>query len=238
MSADPVRTLPPMTGRLEDDVSAKTPPGREGRLFAIAAASGVGIGLFSILADSITDTPRLFVLLGNMAAPWGFVAFLVGRRATSNRRGAIAGATTLVVGVVVYYIGAAIRWYDFGGQTIAWTVVALVAGPVMGLCGAATAARPSRPPIAAVVAPSAMLVAEALYQLDSYKAWRWNLATVQYRLAELGLALALVAGGFLLPRMLVKDPHDRHLAYLLVPVVAVVGAAGLVMFERLIVRIA
>jgi hypothetical protein len=56
-------------------------------------------------------------------------------------------------------------------------------------------------------------------------------------MAELGLALALVAGGFLVPRLLMKDPHDRHLAYLLVPVVAVVGAAGLVMFERLIVRI-
>jgi len=225
-----------MTGQLDDDVSAKTPPRREGRLFPIAAASGVGIGLFSILADGILPG-RLFVLLGNMAAPWGFVAFLVGRRATSIRRGAIAGAMTLLVGVVVYYIGAAIRSYAFGGQTIAWTVVALVAGPVMGLCGAATAARPSRPPLPAVVVPSAMLVAEALFQLYSDRAWRWNLATVPYRLAELGLALALVAGGFLVPRLLMKDPHERHLAYLLVPVVAVVGAAGLVMFERLIVRI-
>jgi multidrug transporter EmrE-like cation transporter len=121
-------------------------------LFPVAAAVGVGLGTFSILADGILPG-RLFVMLGNIAAPWGLAAFLVGRLTTSLRRGALAGGLALVVGVAVYYLGVALRGYDVGPANAVWTAVALVAGPIMGLCGAATAARPSRPPIAAVVLP-------------------------------------------------------------------------------------
>jgi hypothetical protein len=177
-------------------------------------------------------------MLGNMAAPWGLVAFLVGRQTTSGRRGAIAGATTLVIGVLVYYAGTAIRGYVFGSQTVLWTMVALVAGPLMGLCGAATAARPSRPPIWAVVVPAAMLLAEALYQIDSWRAWRWNLVAEPTRFNELGLLLALAAGAFLLPRLLLKDAHDRHVAHLFVPVAAIAGVAVLELIARMILRIA
>jgi hypothetical protein len=209
---------------------------REARLFPTAAAVGVAVGIYSVLADGIIPG-RPFVLLGNMAAPWGLVAFLVGRLTTSTRRGAIAGGMTLVIGVLVYYLGTAVRGYVFGGQTVAWTLVALVAGPVMGLCGAAVAGRPSKPPLAAVVVPSAMLLAEALFQLNSFKVWRWNLVAEPYRLEDLAVVLALVAGAFILPRVLVKHPHDRHLAYLLVPVTAVVGAVGLVVVQRLIIAV-
>jgi hypothetical protein len=225
-----------MARPIEEEASASRIDRRERRLFPVAAAAGVGIGLFSVLADGILPG-RVFVALGNMAAPWGLVAFLVGRLTPSTRRGAIAGGVALVTGVFVYYLGTAIRGYVFGGQTVAWTIVALVAGPVMGLCGAATAARPSRPPIAAVVAPSAMLLAEALFQLNSFKAWRWNLVAEPYRLEDLAVVLALVAGGFVLPRLLMRDAHERHLAYLLVPVTGAIGAVGLVLLQRLILAI-
>jgi len=225
-----------MVDRAEDEAATPALDRRDSRLFLIAAVAGVGLGLYSVLADGILPG-RLFVLLGNMAAPWGLVAFLVGRRTRSIRRGAAAGATTLVIGVVVYYVATAIRWDVLGGQTIAWTVVALVAGPVMGLCGAATAASPSRPPVAAVVVPSAMLVAEGLFQAYRYRAWQWDLATAKYRLAELGVILALVIAGLVLPRLLLEDRHDRHVAYLLVPAAAIAGATALVLLGRLVVQI-
>jgi hypothetical protein len=225
-----------MARRPANDVAAATLGRHESRLYPVAAAAGMGLGLFSVLADGILPG-RPFVLLGNMAAPWGLVAFFVGRVTTSTRRGATAGGVTLVIGVGAYYLGTAVRGYVFGSQTIAWTIVALVAGPVMGLCGAATAARPSRPPIAAVVVPSAMLLAEALFQVDSFKAWRWNLVAEPYRLEDLAVVLALAAGGFVLPRLLLRDAHDRHLAYLLVPAAGVVGGLGLVVLQRLILAV-
>jgi hypothetical protein len=227
---------PPMARELEGDLSTATVDRRPAWLFPIAVTAGAGIGLYSVLADGILPG-RVFLILGNMAAPWGLVAFLVGRQTTSYRRGAAAGGVTLVVAVLVYYVGTAIRGFVFAGQTVAWTVVALRAGPVMGLCGAATAARRSRPPIVAVVLPSAMLLAEALYQLDTWKTWRWNLEAERYRLIEAGVALALVVGGLLLPFLLVKDRRDRRIATLLVPVAGIAGAAGLVLLGRLIIGV-
>ena len=46
-------------------------------MFALAVVVGVALGVFSILADGILPG-RLFTLLGNIAAPWGIAAFVVG----------------------------------------------------------------------------------------------------------------------------------------------------------------
>jgi hypothetical protein len=81
-------------------------PGR--RVLLAAVAVGCLLGTFSILADGIIGG-RLFGILGNIASPWGLAAFFVGRRATSSRLGATAGALTLVVGVTTYYLGTALR---------------------------------------------------------------------------------------------------------------------------------
>jgi Family of unknown function (DUF6518) len=65
------------------------------RLWLISVVVGAGLGAFSLLADGIIGG-RLFGLLGNIAAPWGLAAFFVGRLTTSTKRGAAAGALTLV----------------------------------------------------------------------------------------------------------------------------------------------
>jgi hypothetical protein len=43
----------------------------------LAGVAGVALGAFSVLADGILGG-RLFTILGNLAAPWSMVAFLVG----------------------------------------------------------------------------------------------------------------------------------------------------------------
>jgi hypothetical protein len=53
------------------------------RLLPIAVVVGAGLGVFSQLADGVLPG-RLFGILGNIAAPWGLAAFLVGRRTTSR----------------------------------------------------------------------------------------------------------------------------------------------------------
>jgi hypothetical protein len=206
------------------------------RLLLVAVVVGCLLGTFSILADGIIGG-RLFGILGNIASPWGLAAFLVGRRTTSSRLGAVVGALTLVVGVTTYYLGTAIRGYALGDADLVWTAVALVAGPVMGMSGAAIASRPSRPPVAAVVAPSAMLVSEAIFLAVDRRAWRWNLGAEPYRLIDLGVMVALFLGGFALAALFEKDRSRRIVVFLAVAAAGVAGAVGFVLVLGLIVRL-
>ena len=211
--------------------------GSSRRLWLVSAVVGVGLGVFSQLADGIIGG-RLFGLLGNIASPWGLAAFFVGRLTTSPKRGAAAGALTLVVGVAVYYLFGAIRGYDVGALNLVWTSVALVAGPVMGWSGAAISAEPERPPLLAVAAPAAMLVAEALFLAIDRKVWRYNLGAETYRLIDLGVMLALLVGGLVLPMVFEKDRHRRRRVYLIVASVGVGGAIAFVVLRELISKIA
>jgi len=206
------------------------------RLWLIAVVVGVGLGVFSLLADGVIGG-RLFGILGNIAAPWGLAAFFVGRLTASPKRGAAVGALTLVVGVAVYYLGGAIRGYAVGEANLVWTTVALVAGPVMGWSGAAIASRPERPPAIAVAAPSAMLVAEAIFLAIDRRVWDSNLGAEPYRLIDLGVILALFLGGLALPVVFKKDRRQRGVVYLVVAVAGVGGAVGFVLLRSLIVGI-
>jgi hypothetical protein len=207
------------------------------RLLSVAVGVGIGLGTLSTLGDGIVGG-RLVGILGNMAAPWGLGAFVVGREATSLKRGAAVGALTLVTGVATYYVVAATRGYVVGSVDLVWTAVALVAGPVMGSSGAAVTSRPDRAPIVAVVAPSAMLVAEAVFQAIDRRAWRWNLVAEPYRLIDLGVMVALFLGGFALAAWLVRDPCRRAATLVAVLTAGILGAGGLVLLRGLIVRIA
>jgi hypothetical protein len=205
-------------------------------VFLVAVLVGVGLGVFSQLADGIIEG-RLILILGNMAAPWALAAFVVGFHATSVKEGAVAAAVTLVVGVAVYYLGGAVRGYADSTANLVWTVVALIAGPIMGACGAAVSIHRTRPPIVAVVVPSATLVAQGLFLLIDANAWRWNLAAEPYRLNALGVAVALVVGGFLLARFLLRDAHTRRAGYLFTAVAGVAGAYGLVVIGRIVLNV-
>jgi Family of unknown function (DUF6518) len=207
------------------------------RLWLISVVVGAGLGAFSLLADGIIGG-RLFGILGNIASPWGLAAFFVGRLTTSQKRGAAAGALTLLVGVAVYYLGGALRGYVVGEANLVWTSVALVAGPVMGWSGAAIGAEPERPPIVAVAAPSAMLVAEAFFLAVDRKVWNANLGAEPYRLIDLGVIAALLLGGLALPAFFEKDRRRRRLVYLVVGLAGVGAAIAFVVLRGLIAGIA
>jgi hypothetical protein len=206
-------------------------------VFVLAVVVGVALGAFSILADGIIPG-RLFTLLGNIAAPWAIAAFIVGYRATSPKQGAFAGALALVVGVATYYAGTAIRDYAADTATnVVWTAVALVAGPILGACGAAISNRRERPPVLAVALPATLLVAEGFFLLVDRKVLRWNLGAETYRLIDLGVVLALVVGGLLLPWVFLKDRPARATAYVLVVAGGAFGAFLFVLLQRVIVAV-
>ena len=205
-----------------------------GNVLLVAAVVGVAIGVFSILADGILPG-RLFTLLGNIAAPWGLAAFVVGFRATSPRLGALAGALALVVGVVTYYGGSAVRSSSVGQLNVVWTVVALVAGPVIGACAAAISTRRDHPPLVAVAIPGAMFVAEGLFLLYDRKVWRTNFGAEPYRLIDVAVAAALIVGGFVLAWVFGKE--RRPPALLGVAGLGALGAFGFALLERIIATI-
>ena len=211
--------------------------GSSRRLWVVSVVVGAVIGAFSVLADGIIGG-RLFGILGNIASPWGLAGFFVGRLTTSPKRGAVAGTLTLVVGIAVYYAVGAARGYVVGEVNLVWTEIALVAGPVMGWSGAAISSEPERPPVLAVAAPSAMLVAEAIFLAIDREVWRYNLGAETYRLIDLGVMLALLVGGLALPLFFEKDRHRRRIVYLIVALVGVGGAIAFVALRELISRIA
>jgi hypothetical protein len=207
-----------------------------GRPFLVAAVVGAALGVFSILADGVVGG-RLFTILGNLASPWGLAAFLVGLRTTSLRRGALAGGLTLVAGVATYYLGVALRGYVLLEANVVWTVVAAVAGPIMGLSGAAISSRRERPPVVAVAAPASMLVAEAIFFVIDRRVWLYDLRAESYRLVDLVVVAAFLVAGLALPALFVSERRRRAVAYLTVAAVATCGAFGFVLLLDLIVGV-
>jgi len=225
-----------MTESLRQADVATTSSTGERRLFAIATAVGLGLGVLSTLADGLAGG-RALGILGNTASPWGLAAFLVGSRTTSAKRGAIAGGLTLLVGVVTYYMGAGVRGIVFGGGNLVWTVTALVAGPFMGWCGAAVARDRGRPPLIALAAPAAMMASEALFLMIQSRIWAADFAAENYRLIDAGMMLALLLGGMALPLELHRDRRRLARVYVLVLLGSVAGAFAFQLLYRLIVAV-
>ena len=210
------------------------PPIRKRRgVFLVAIVVGIALGVFSLLADSVFRA-RAFEIVGNLASLWGLAAFFVGYRAASWRQGAFAGVLVLVVGIATYYNAGVIRGYAVADVNVVWAVTALVAGPIMGGCGAAVSTHRKRPPIVAVAAPAAMLVAEALFLLIDRHAWAWNLSAELYRLHDLGVAVVMLIGGLVLPWVFVKEPRRRGNTYLVVAAGGTIGAFAFVVLKGLI----
>jgi hypothetical protein len=234
-----------------NEVSERGPvtEGRGRPWLLIAVAAGAGLGMFSVLADGVVPI-RMVVTLGNIIAPWAIVAFAVGRTVGSARRGALAGGSALLVGVVTYYVVQAVRFAAISPQSspeptsaylanpavLIWLVAAASVGPIMGLAGAVS--RRDRSPIAAVVALPALLVAEAGFLIVDRRPWLWNLSRETYRLGDLAIMVGLVAVAVALPAMLIDEPHRRGVAHAAVAAVGLIGALGIIGLYRLIVTLA
>ncbi|WP_354699838.1 hypothetical protein DSM112329_00096 [Paraconexibacter sp. AEG42_29] len=125
----------------------------------LAAVLGGGVvGLAGRATDHTTSS--LLYWAGTLGGPWLLAAFLIGAFAASPRRGAIAGAATLVVGVITYYAIFGLveertsRDYALGVGA-AWTAGALPVGAAFGWAGGAW--RRTRGPRWAAILTGALL---------------------------------------------------------------------------------
>lgn len=113
-------------------------------LQAAAVAAGVALGLAARAVDDFA--PRW---VGNVAAVWFLVAFLVGRLHRDSRRAAAAGVLTLGSGCVAYYtwrvvVDRTISTRYLATVAVLWLLAAVVTGATGGALGGSswTAAYP------------------------------------------------------------------------------------------------
>jgi hypothetical protein len=111
-------------------------------------------------------------------------------------------------------------------RDIAWTIVAMIVGPLMGLSGALIAAGPGRSHTAALIAPSAMLLAEATWFASERKIWFSNFGLEPYRLNDVAVLGVLVMLGLLLPLLLSPQRGRLPVTYLVIYLLSGAGAGG------------
>lgn len=188
----------------------------------VATVVGVGLGFFSVFGEG---AGRFLTSVANLASLWGMGAFLVGMLASSPRRGAVAGGVALISGMVTFYLLTP-ALYLHGVRDIVWTIVAMIVGPLMGLSGAVIATGRGPSHTAAVVAPSAMLLAEATWFAWERRIWLSNFRAEPYRLNDVAILGVLAILALLLPLRLSPQRDRLPFTYLAIFFLGGAGAAG------------
>jgi hypothetical protein len=171
------------------------------RLAFLALGAALGLGLAGRIAvhagghlphgDALSALGRATVALGG---PWLAVAWSIGALAGSRARGALGGGATLALGTAAWYLltvaagGRAAVAYAVP-VAAAWAGVALGAGALFGLAGAAWREGGRRVRAAAIAALAGALAGEALLLAGQ---WSGRAAAVVLA-TELGVGLGLLA---------------------------------------------
>ncbi len=134
-------------------------------LLARAAAIGLVLGVGDLLLIHLLPYP--LADLANSSAMWALAAFVLGRvLRTTPELAAAAGAVLLVVAVESYYLAAALVDLASLGSlvsatTVAWCVMAVLAGGAFGAAGAWSRDDDAWRSAAAVALVTSVLLAEA-----------------------------------------------------------------------------
>jgi hypothetical protein len=179
-----------------------TSPHRRLALLALGAALALGLaGRIAVHAgghlphgDALAALGRVAVALGG---PWLAAAWSIGALAGSRRRGALGGGAALALGTAAWYLltvatgGRAAVAYAVP-VAAAWAAVALGAGALFGLAGAAWRDGGRRVRAAAIAALAGALAGEALLLAGQ---WSGRAAALVLT-TELGLGLGLLAAAW------------------------------------------
>jgi uncharacterized protein DUF6518 len=176
-----------------------TPAQRRTVLLTLVAAVGLGVaGRVAVRAGGHLPHGEALAALGRAAialgAPWLAVAWSIGALAGSRARGAFGGAATLALGTAAWYsltVAAGGRAAVAYAVPVAagWVAVALAAGAIFGLAGAAWRDGGRRERAAAIAALAGALAGEALLLAGQ---WTGRAADVVLGL-ELAVGLGLLA---------------------------------------------
>jgi hypothetical protein len=194
--------------------------------FGTSIAAGATLGAAAWIADEL-GFPWTALLPFNAIGAWLAVAFALGASARTVPTGALRGVIGLLSAVAAYYVlngllGTGFRVIGASHAATVWGSVALLAGPVFGLAGAAWRHGHGWPRAAGVAALSAALIAEGLV----FGAQRLlHLGQLASDPGALVLAAEVVIG-LALPWFLLRRGERRE-GYAAVVVLAVVAALAI-----------
>jgi hypothetical protein len=160
----------------------------------LALAVVVGFAVGAATEWSVPHLPFSLEPLGNTAAPWVLVAFVVALTARRSQESLMLAVVTLLALVLGFYVAEAIRGWPVSRHQIAfWFLAAFVAGPLVGL--AADWLRSGRPLAAGLGAGivGGVLVGEAVYGIRKLRfsspAGYWHVQLVVGIVLAVGLTL-------------------------------------------------
>lgn len=192
-------------------------------LGAVVAAMALGAALrgsaMAGLLDGLGPIDRLRPWVAALGAPWLVVAWGLGAIARRPLLGALAGATALSGGTVVWYLLSVAHHADriqhkVVGVAGAWILLGFAAGAMVGAAGALW--RTPRGQVVGAAVPAGCLVGEAVLLSHQWS----GLAPAFVLRVELALGLAL-------PLVLVRrGPWLRLVAVGLTLILATVAFAG------------
>ena len=194
---------------------------RAGTAIPLALLAGATLGGLAWLSDDL-GYPLGLLIPANLVGAWALVAFGAGAGARSVAGGAGRGLFALLAAVAVYYLAYGLfgeGWRAAGAARAAtiWGLVALVAGPTLGLAGGLWRHRTGALRSLAIALPAGVLLAEGIvFQ-----------ASVPNDPAARALLLAEAALGLALPLLLVRGARWRAIAVGAAVVVAGIGVAAM-----------
>jgi len=133
---------------------------------------GIAFGGFILWAEHELTYP--WEILGGSAALWGVAAFAVGLLAARALAGATYGAVTLIVGLLTFYVAAALFVNNtitnvWSEDAVFWYIAGVVIGALAGLAGAwASYARAGWTPVVGWAFPVALLWSEGLVRSSNH----------------------------------------------------------------------
>jgi hypothetical protein len=128
----------------------------------VALLLGAVVGFVAQLSDNVVPQLSRATALG---VPWLIAAFGVGALQRERALGALAGATALVSGTIVYYILRILGWGTLDATVpiaVGWCLAAAGGGALFGLAGAAWRGGGTRVRAAAAALAAGALIGEAL----------------------------------------------------------------------------
>ncbi len=190
----------------------------------LGLVGAVGLALGVVTAYAQGWLPPELGSLANSAGSWGLVAFLLAYGlAVGLRSGALIGSLALFALLLGYVFGADARGYSSGSSLIVfWGAAALLAGPLVGICGFwARSGRAPRPAVGVGVM-SGVLIGESIYGLTfiagtTYPPYWWG---------------EVVAGVLLVVWIVSRGPDRLQSATVTVVLAALTAAAFLVVYSQ------
>ncbi|WP_250038402.1 hypothetical protein [Paractinoplanes maris] len=160
------------------------------RVVAVVVAAAL-LGLLAFAVDALDGLAGLVATaVVSSGVAWGTAALVAGWTATSRRTAVIGATTLLVAATVVYYLlilvvsrrwsggtlvdgssadGYALR--SLAVTTLAWLLISVVAGPIMGLLGQITRTAPVRSAALAAGAACGLLSGQGWQDITAAPSW-------------------------------------------------------------------